>query len=53
MCKIAKSEFEFANLFFTEFNLLDSAYYHYKHILSDYPNSPYIAKTLFGIGSYL
>ncbi len=52
MAKIAKSEFELANLFFTEFNLLDSAYYHYEHILKDYPNSPYIAKTLFGIGSY-
>ncbi len=52
MNRIAKSEFEIANLFFTEFNLLDSAYYHYQHILTDYPNSPYIAKTLFGIGSY-
>ncbi len=50
--RIAKSEFELANLFFTEFDLLDSAYYHYTHILNDYPNSPYIARTLFGIGSY-
>ena len=52
MSRIAKSEFEIANLFFTEFNLLDSAYYHYQNILNDYPNSPYTAKTLFGIGSY-
>ncbi len=52
MSRIAKSEFEIANLFFTEFNLLDSAYYHYKRILSDYPNSPYNAKTLYAIGSY-
>ncbi len=50
--KITKSEFELANLFFTEFNLLDSAYYHYEHILNEYPQSPYIARTLFGIGSY-
>lgn len=49
---IVKNEFELANLFFTEFDLPDSAYTYYMHILTDFPNSLYQARTLYGLGSY-
>ncbi len=49
---LVKSEYELGNLFFTEFNYPDSAYYYYKDILQTYPNSPYEARTLYSLGSY-
>lgn len=49
---IAKNEFELGNLFFTEFDLTDSAYSYYSKVLDDFPNSIYHARTLYGLGSY-
>ena len=49
---IAKNYYELGNLFFTQFNRLDSAYFYYDKLLSDYPNSEYKARTLFAVGSY-
>jgi len=49
---IVKNEFELANLFFTEFDLADSAFTYYMDILTNYPNSTYQARTLYGLGSY-
>jgi tetratricopeptide (TPR) repeat protein len=44
--------FELGNLFFTEFDLPDSAYKYYINILENYPNSKYEARTLYSLGSY-
>jgi len=49
---LIKNRYELANLFFTEFNLPDSAYVYYQSILTDYPNSPYQARILYALGSY-
>ena len=49
---LVKEDFDMGNLFFTEFNLLDSAYYYYSNILTNYPNSSYQARTMFALGSY-
>ncbi len=49
---LVKSEFDMGNLFFTEFNLPDSAYYYYTSILANYPNSSYQARTMYALGSY-
>ena len=49
---IVKNEFELANLFFTEFDLPDSAFYYYNDIITNYDDSVYYARVLFGLGSY-
>jgi tetratricopeptide (TPR) repeat protein len=49
---LLKNKYELGNLFFTEFNLPDSAYAYYQSILIDYPNSPYQARILYALGSY-
>lgn len=49
---IVKNEFELGNMFFTEFDRPDSAYYYYIDVLTNYPNSEYHARTLYGIASY-
>lgn len=49
---IVKNEFELANLFFTEFDLPDSAYYYYSDIINNYDDSVYYARVLYGLGSY-
>ncbi|HVO72633.1 MAG TPA: tetratricopeptide repeat protein, partial [Ignavibacteriaceae bacterium] len=49
---LIKSKYDLANLFFTEFNLPDSASAYYREILSEYPNSPYQARILYALGSY-
>jgi len=49
---IIKYEYELGNLFFTEFNLPDSAYYYYMDILNNHPNSAYQAMTMFALGSF-
>lgn len=49
---LLKAKYELANLYFTEFNLPDSAYAYYSDIINNYHNSPYESKTLFAIGSY-
>lgn len=49
---IVKNLFELGNLFFTEFNLPDSAYHYYKTILDNFPGSNYQARTMYALGSY-
>lgn len=49
---LSKNEYELAGLFFTELNVPDSALYYYEHILQNYPNSPYTAKTIYALGSF-
>jgi pentatricopeptide repeat protein len=49
---LAQSLFELGNLFFTEFNLPDSAYYYYTTILDSFPDSRYQARTMYALGSY-
>ena len=49
---LIKNEFELGNMFLTELNIPDSAYYYYTDILNNYPNSAYQARTLYALGSY-
>lgn len=49
---LAQNLFELGNLFFTEFNLPDSAYYYYSTILDTFPDSKYQARTMYALGSY-
>ncbi len=49
---IIKEKFELGNLFFTEFNLPDSAYIYYNDILDLNPGADYMARTLYALGSY-
>ena len=49
---IQKNEFELGNLFFTEFNIPDSAYVYYHDILTNYHDSPFKARTLYAMGAY-
>lgn len=50
--KLAEQHFHLGNLFFTEFNLLDSAQYYYTEALDKYPDSDYQARILYALGSY-
>jgi tetratricopeptide (TPR) repeat protein len=50
--KIVFYEYELGNLFYSDFNLLDSAYYYYTDILKNYPGSDYKPKILFVLGNY-
>jgi TolA-binding protein len=50
--KIVYYEYELGNLFYSDFNLLDSAYYYYTDILKNYPDSDYKPKILFVLGNY-
>ena len=49
---LVQNLFELGNLFFTEFNLPDSAHYYYSKVLNDYPGSKYQARTMYALGSY-
>jgi TolA-binding protein len=49
---IVSERFELGNLFFTEFNIPDSAYVYYTRILDSSPNESYTARTLYALGSY-
>ena len=49
---LAQNLFELGNLFFTEFNLPDSAYYYYSTILDSFPDSRYQARTMYALGSF-
>ncbi len=49
---IIKEKFEMGNIFFTEFNLPDSAYKYYQDVLALNPGPEYTAKTLYSLGSY-
>jgi TolA-binding protein len=49
---IIKNEYDLANMFLNELNLLDSSYHYYKLIIDNYPNSRYYVNTLYSIGTY-
>lgn len=49
---IVQNELVFGNLYLTEFNIPDSAFYYYMDIINNYPGSPYTARTLYALGSY-
>jgi TolA-binding protein len=49
---MAKNELELGNLFLTELELPDSAYWYYNNILTKYPNTKYEANTIYALGSY-
>lgn len=49
---VVKSEFDIANLFFTEMNRADSAYYYYNDIVSNYPPTIYSGRTLYALAGY-
>ena len=49
---IIKEKFDLGNLYFTEFNIPDSAYNYYTDILELNPNNNYKARTLYALGSY-
>jgi tetratricopeptide (TPR) repeat protein len=49
---LSQNLFELGNLFFTEFDLPDSAYKYYMMLLENYPDSKYQARTLYSLGSY-
>ncbi len=49
---LTQNLFELGNLFFTEFNLTDSAYYYYSTVLDSFPDSRYQARTMYALGSY-
>lgn len=48
---IAKAKFELGNIYFAEFNRIDTAIICYKDILDNYPKSSYKAQTTFALGS--
>ncbi len=49
---IVSEKFELGNLFFTEFNIPDSAYNYYSDILQLNPDENFTARTLYALGSY-
>jgi tetratricopeptide (TPR) repeat protein len=49
---LAKNQLDLGNLFLSELNFPDSAYWYYKSNLTEYPNTSYQATTLFALGSY-
>ena len=49
---IVKNEYDLANLFFTELNVLDSAHYYYKNIVENYPDSRYYLRSLYSLAAY-
>ncbi len=49
---LVQNLFELGNLFFTEFNLSDSAYLYYSTVLDTFPQSKYQARTMYAMGSY-
>ncbi len=49
---ISNTEFELANIFFTEFNVPDSAYFYYTKSLEDNEENPQKPQILYALGSY-
>lgn len=49
---VSKNQLDLGNLFLSELHFPDSAYWYYSSNLTDYPNTPYYASTLFAMGSY-
>ncbi len=49
---LARSEYELGNLFFTELDVPDSAFYYYKNVVEGYDSLSFEPQLLFAIGSY-
>jgi outer membrane protein assembly factor BamD (BamD/ComL family) len=49
---LAKNQLDLGNLFLSELNMADSAYWYYDNSIKNYPATPYYATTLYAIGSY-
>lgn len=49
---VVKNKLELGNLFLTELELPDSAYYCYLNVIGDYPNTSLQASALYALGSY-
>ncbi len=49
---IAKNQIELGNLFLTEMERFDSAYYYYDYVLTYFPNTIHQANALYALGSY-
>jgi outer membrane protein assembly factor BamD (BamD/ComL family) len=49
---ISKNQLELGNMFLTELNMPDSAYWYYNNILTVYPNTYYQATAMYSLGSY-
>ncbi len=49
---LAKNHFALGNLFFTDMDNLDSAYFHYTTVLREYPGTIYEGQVLFTLGNY-
>ncbi len=43
----AQSQFELAGLFFLQLNIPDSALFWYQHVVDEFPNSPFVVKSLY------
>jgi outer membrane protein assembly factor BamD (BamD/ComL family) len=49
---LVKNQIELGNLFLTEMEMYDSAYYYYNYVLTYYPNTIHQANALYALGSY-
>ncbi len=49
---LSKNYYDLGNLFFSELEVPDSAYFYYQKILNDYPASPSTPAVLFALGAY-
>ncbi|HUN64867.1 MAG TPA: tetratricopeptide repeat protein [Bacteroidota bacterium] len=50
---LAQTYYELGGLFYLELNLPDSARYWYSRLLTEYPNSPYVARTTFALSEVM
>jgi tetratricopeptide (TPR) repeat protein len=49
---IAQDYYELGNLFFSELEVLDSAYYYFNKTINDYADKPAMVQALFALGTY-
>lgn len=49
---LVKNQIDLGNLFLTEIERFDSAYYYYDYVLTYYPNTVHQANALYALGSY-
>ncbi len=49
---LAKNTLELGNLFLTDLNIADSAYYYYNQSINEYECKQFLPKALFSLGSY-
>jgi tetratricopeptide (TPR) repeat protein len=49
---IVRNRYELANLFFSDLEVPDSAYYYYNNLIKDHPDSRYTPNIYYALGSY-